>query len=44
MNKDKGESKEKLIWDLYQKKCREDGETPSVKGFKEWTTSILKTL
>lgn len=44
MNKEKNQSYEKTIWELYQKKCSQEGTTPSVQDFKAWTTSLLKKL
>ncbi|CAM3681972.1 hypothetical protein [Alicyclobacillus pomorum] len=44
MTQDKDQTHEQTIWELYKKKCRQEGTTPSVEGFKAWTTSLLKKL
>jgi hypothetical protein len=44
MKKDKDQTNERAIWEMYQKKCSEEGTTPSVQGFKEWTTALMKRV
>lgn len=37
-------SQERVIWDMYEEKCRSEGKKPTVQDFKAWTTTLLKSL
>lgn len=44
MEKKRGQIHEKDIWEMYEKKCRQEGTTPSIEDFKKWTRSLLANL
>jgi hypothetical protein len=44
MEKKRGQIHEKDIWEMYEKKCRQEGRTPSIEDFKKWTRSLLANL
>lgn len=38
------QSNEKVIWESYLKKCKQEGKTPSAKDFAVWAKSLLTDL